>query len=81
MLTALLVAICFFIAVLFVVIASWMQAQSFRRAARANVAAGVCCAVSAIVMPLGPPGVPVAVLVTAALLGATSMHAVRVGRG
>ncbi|MGZ4604208.1 MAG: hypothetical protein ACXV0U_11510 [Kineosporiaceae bacterium] len=81
MLTALLVAGCFFTAVLFLVIASWMQTQSFRRAARANAAAGLCCGVSALALPLGPPGVPVVVLACAMLLSVSSLHAVRVGRG
>lgn len=81
MLTALLVTSCFVMTVLFLVVAASLQAQGFRRAARANLSASLCCAVSALVMPLGQPLVPFAVLVTATMLGVTSLHAVRVGRG
>jgi hypothetical protein len=81
MLTALLVSTCYLMAVLFLVIASWMQNQGFRRAATADRAAAACCAVSGLVLPLGEPAVPVAVLVAASLLGVTSMYTVRVGRG
>lgn len=81
MLTALLVSTCLFMAVLFLVIASWMQNQGFRRAATADWAAAACCAVSALVLPLGEPAVPVAVLVAASVLGVSSMYVVRVGRG
>jgi hypothetical protein len=81
MLTALLVSTCFLTAVLFLVIASWMQGQAFRRAATANRVAAACCAVSGLVLPLREPAVPVAVLVAASLLGIASMYAVRVGRG
>jgi hypothetical protein len=81
MLTALLVSTCFFMAVLFLVIASRMQDYGFHRAATANRAAAACCAVSGVVLPLGEPALPVAVLVAATLLGVTSMHAVRIGRG
>jgi uncharacterized membrane protein YvlD (DUF360 family) len=81
MLTALLVTSCLVMGVLFLVVASFMQGQGFRRAARADLAAAVCCLASAIVLPLGEPVVPFAVLVTATLLGTTSMRAVRVGRG
>ena len=81
MLTALLVTSCLVMAVLFLVVAASLQAQGFRRASRANLSASLCCLVSAVVLPLGEPIVPFAVLVTATLLGATSLHAVRVGRG
>lgn len=81
MITALLMASCFVMAVLFVVIASWMQARGFRRAAAANSAAAVCCAVSGVALPLSQPVLPSLVLVAATLLGVTSMQAVRAGRG
>jgi hypothetical protein len=81
MLTALLVAGCFVIAVLFLVVASSMQNLAFRRAAAANLAAAVCCAVSGLVLPFDDPVVPIAVLVAASLLGVASLRAARVGRG
>jgi len=81
MLTALLVTSCLVLGVLFLVIASFLQEQGYRRAAGANLAAALCCVVSGLVLPAGQPAVPFAVLVTATVLGATSMHAVRVGRG
>jgi hypothetical protein len=81
MLTALLVTSCLVMAVLFLVIAAFLQGQGFRRAARANLVAALCCAVSGVVLPMSEPVVPFAVLVTATLLGTSSLHAVRVGRG
>ena len=81
MLTALLMASCFVMAVLFLIIASTMIDLSFRRAAAANLAAAVCCAVSGLILPLREPAVPVLVLVAATLLGVSSLRAVRVGRG
>jgi hypothetical protein len=81
MLTALFVASCLVMAVLFLVIATWMQGQTFRRAAAANLAASACCAVSGLVLPLGESAVAVAVLAAATFLGASSRRAVRVGRG
>jgi hypothetical protein len=68
-------------AVLFTVIASWMEDQSFRRSARANLAAAACCALGGALVPFGGQMLPATVLVLAALLGATSFHAARVGRG
>ena len=81
MLTALLVTSCLVIGVLFLVVAAFLQGQGYRRAARANLVAALCCVVSGVVMPLGEPVVPFAVLVTATMLGITSLRAVRVGRG
>jgi hypothetical protein len=81
MLTALLVASCFLMAVLFLVIASWLQNLGFRRAAGAHRAAAVCCLASGLVLPLQETAVPAVVLAVATLLGATSLRAVRVGRG
>ena len=81
MVTALLMASCFVMGVLFVVIASWMQTLGFRRAAAANLAAALCCVLSGAALPLGQPALPSAVLVAATLLGISSMRAVRVGRG
>ncbi|HYJ76861.1 MAG TPA: hypothetical protein VEV65_14735 [Kineosporiaceae bacterium] len=81
MLTALLVTSCLVMAVLFVVIASFLQGQGFRRAARADLVAALCCVVSAVVLTRGETVVPFAVLVTATLLGTTSLRAVRIGRG
>ncbi len=79
--TAVLVVSCFLMAVLFTVIASWMQDQSFHRSARANLAAAACCAIGGALVPFGGQTLPATVLVLAALLGATSFHAARVGRG
>jgi hypothetical protein len=79
--TAVLVVSCFLMAVLFTVIASWMQDQAFHRAARANLAAAACCALGGALVPFGGQTLPATVLVLAALLGATSFHAARVGRG
>jgi hypothetical protein len=81
MLTALLVASCFLMTVLFLVIASWLQNLAFRRAATAHRVAAVCCAVSGLVLPLRETALPVTVLAVASLLGATSLRAARVGRG
>jgi hypothetical protein len=81
MLTALLMASCFVMAVLFLLIAWSLQKLSFRRAAAAHRTAAVCCLVSGIVLPLRETAVPVTVLAVATILGATSLHAVRVGRG
>jgi hypothetical protein len=81
MLTALLMASCFLMAVLFLIIASSMIDLAFRRAAVANLAAAACCAVSGLVLPLRETTVPVVVLVAATLLGVSSLRAVRVGRG
>ena len=79
--TAVLVVSCFLMAVLFTGIASWMQDQSFHRSARANLAAAACCALGGALVPFGGQTLPATVLVLAALLGATSFHAARVGRG
>ncbi len=77
----LLVLSCFLMAVLFMVIASWMQDQTFRRAARADLAAAACCAIGGLVLALGWQTVPVVVLAAATLLGASSLRLVRLGRG
>jgi hypothetical protein len=58
-----------------------MQDQSFHRSARANLAAAACCALGGALVPFGGQTLPATVLVLAALLGATSFHAARVGRG
>jgi hypothetical protein len=68
-------------AVMFTIIASWMQDQGFHRAARANLAAAACCALGGALVPFGDQVLPATVLVLAALLGGTSLHAARVGRG
>jgi hypothetical protein len=81
MLTALLVTSCLVMGVLFLVIASFLLDQGFRRAARANLVAALCCVVSGVVLPVSEPVVPFAVLVTATMLGVSSLRAVRVGRG
>ncbi len=79
--TAVLVVSCMVMAVLFAVIASWMQDQAFRRSARADLAAAACCALAGALVPLVGPTVPAAVLVLAAVLGASSLHVARTGRG
>jgi len=79
--TSVLVASCVVMAALFGVIATWMQSQGYRRAARANLVAGLCCLLGGVILPSGPQAVPVATLVVASLLGTTSLHAVRMGRG
>jgi hypothetical protein len=81
MLTALLVTSCFVMGVLFLVVSSFLHGQGFRRAARANLEAALCCLLSGAVLPVTQPGVPFVVLVAATLLGASSLRAVRVGRG
>lgn len=81
MLTAVLVTSCFMMAVLFTIIASWMQDQSFRRAARADLAAAACCAFGGALVPFSAQAVPTVALLLAALLGATSFQAARAGRG
>ena len=68
-------------AVLFTVIASWMQDQAFHRSARAHLAAAVCCAFGGALVPFGGQALPAIALVLATLLGATSFQAARVGRG
>ena len=50
-------------------------------AARADLAAAACCALGGALVPFGGQTLPATVLVLAALLGATSFHAARVGRG
>jgi hypothetical protein len=80
-LTALLVTSCVVMGVLFLVVASFLQAQGFRRAGRANVSAALCCVVSGVVLPVTEPVVPFTVLVAATLLGGSSLRAVRAGRG
>ena len=52
MLTSLLVTSCFVMAVLFLVVASFLQAQGFRRAGRANLVAAICCVFSGVVLPM-----------------------------
>jgi lipopolysaccharide export LptBFGC system permease protein LptF len=79
--TALLVTSCFVLGALFLVVASFLHGQQFRRAARANLAAAGCCLVSGLVLPTTQPVVPFAVLVAATLLGASSLRAARLGRG
>ena len=81
MLTALLVTSCFVMGVLFLIVASFLQGQGFRRAGRANLAASLCCVVSGVILPMTQPVVPFTVLVAATLLGSASLRAVRVGRG
>jgi hypothetical protein len=81
MLTALLVTSCFVMAGLFLIVATFLQAQGFRRAGRANLAAAVCCVVSGVILPMTTPVVPFSVLVAATLLGSSSLRAVRIGRG
>ena len=77
----LIIVSCFVMAGSFMVIASWMQDQAFRRAARADLAAAGCCAVGGLVVAMGAQTVPAAVLVAAALLGMSSFGMVRVGLG
>ena len=79
--TAVLVVSCFLMAVLFTVIASWMQDQAFHRSARADLAAAACCAVGGALVPFGGQALPATLLVLAALLGTSSFHAARVGLG
>ena len=81
MLTGILVTTCVLIAVLFTVLASWMQDHALHRSARANLVAAACCALSAAVVPLGGQALPAAMLVLAALVGAGGFHAARLGRG
>ncbi len=81
MLTAVLVASCFLMAVMFTVIASWMQDQAFHRSARANLAAAACCALGGALVPFGDQVLAATVLVLATVLGATSLRAAAVGRG
>jgi len=68
-------------AVLFTVIASWMQDQAFHRSARAHLAAAACCGLGGALVPFGNQALPATLLVLAALLGASSFHAARVGLG
>ena len=80
-LTTVLVASCVVMAGLFAVLASWMRGQSYRRAARADLAAGVCCLLGAAVLASGDRTLPVLTLALATALGYASLRAVRVGRG
>jgi hypothetical protein len=79
--TTVLVASCFVMAGLFLIVASSMHGLAFRRAAGANIAAALCCALGGAVVPLGLPALPVAMLLMATSLGASSLHAARTGRG
>ncbi len=81
MLTGILVASCVLMAILFTVLASWMQDHALRRSARANLTAAACCAVSAAMVPFGGQALPATILVLGALLGATGFHAARLGHG
>src|SRR4051812_15897624 len=81
LLTGILTATCVFIAVLFTVLASWMQDHALRRSARANLVAAACCALAAAVVPPGGQALPATMLVLAALVGAAGFHAARLGRG
>lgn len=79
--TTVLVASCVLMAGLFAVLAAFMHGQAYRRAARADLAAGACCLLGAAVLPSGDRTLPVLTLVLATMLGSASLHAVRVGRG
>ena len=57
--TTVLVASCVLMAGLFAVLAAWMHGQSYRRAARAELAAGACCLLGAAVLPSGQQMLPV----------------------
>jgi protein-S-isoprenylcysteine O-methyltransferase Ste14 len=81
LLTAILVASCVLMAILFTVLASWMQDHALHRSARANLTAAACCAVSAAMVPFGGQALPATILVLAALLGAAGFHAARLGHG
>jgi hypothetical protein len=81
LLTGLIIMSCVLMAVLFTVLASWMRDHALHRSARANLLAAVCCGVSAVVVAFGGQALPATILVFAALLGATSLHAARLGRG
>jgi hypothetical protein len=81
LLTGILAVSCVLMAVLFTVLASWLQDLALHRSARANLTAAACCAVSAAVVPFGGQAVPATILVLAALLGAAGLHAARLGRG
>ncbi len=81
MLTMFVVASCVLAAALFTVIASWMRDQTLHRSARATLVAAACCLAAAVLAPFSSQTVPATVLVLAALLGATSLQAARVGRG
>ena len=81
MLTGILVASCVLMAILFTVLASWMQDLALRRSARANLTAAACCAVSAAMVPFGGQALPATILVLGALLGAMGFHAARLGHG
>ena len=58
MLTGILVVSCVLMAVLFTVLASWLQDLALHRSARANLTAAACCAVSAAVVPFGGQALP-----------------------
>jgi hypothetical protein len=81
LLTAILAMSCVLMAVLFTVLASWMQDHALHRSARANLVAAACCGLSAAVVPFGGQALPATILVLAALLGAAGLHAARLGRG
>jgi hypothetical protein len=79
--TTVLVASCVLMAGLFALLAAWMHGQAYRRAARAELAAGACCLLGAAILPSGQQMLPVLTLALATVLGSASLHAVRVGRG
>jgi hypothetical protein len=81
LLTGILVMSCVLMAVLFTILASWMQDHALHRSARANLTAAACCVLSAAVVPFGAQALPATMLVLAALLGSAGFHAARLGRG
>ena len=80
-LTSVLVASCIVLAALFAVMAALMHYQGYQRAARANLVAGLCCLLGALIVPSGSQALPVATLAVASMLGVSSLRAVRAGRG
>jgi hypothetical protein len=77
----LLLVVCGVLVVKFFVVAFWMQDQTYQRAARLNLVAALLCVGAGAVGLAGFELAGVVAAVVALVLGISSFHLVRVGRG
>ncbi len=65
----------------FLVVAFWMQDQTYQRAARVNIVAALICLVAGVVYLRGLEPLAFTAAVVAVVLGISSFRLVRTGRG
>ena len=79
--TVILLLVWALLVVKFLVVAFWMQDQTYQRAARVNLVAALVCLAAGAVYVTGFVAVAYTAAVIAVLLGISSFRLVRTGRG